>query len=266
METMEREQLRARWRRYRRRLRLLDPEAADFASGGLAKLAPEVAVRLLIVPADPEEVRVDFDTRLWEWLKAEHQSPFGGPATDWGRETKPTSEAAVRFEVYTDDKWRWGRYLAVHRHGGLECGMGEEVVGLWEAREESPRVRVFRLVPIVGRLWCVLSLYSEVQEAYGLAGPWELTLAIRETGGSVLGNLGAGWEEPSDAIALAPPVCPEDNVLVLREIEAWPDDEACRDLAFSLGSVIEDAWGVEQRRFLARIGDASGSFDTSRYR
>jgi hypothetical protein len=259
------EVLRERWRRYRNSLRLLDPEAEDFFSGGLVRFAPDVAVRLLILPPDPEAATVELDSKLGEWLKDDHPNPFGGPPTDWGRQTKPSAEAAVRFESYTNEQWNWGRFLALHRHGGMECGMGEEVVGRWNQGEDASEVKVFRLVPIVGRLWCALGLYSEAQEAYGITGPFEVSLAIRGTRGSVLGNLGAGWEEPSDAIALTPPTCPENHVLIRREVEMWPKDEGCHDLAISLGAAIEDAWGVEERRFLARIGDASGSFDTSRY-
>jgi hypothetical protein len=61
------EVIRARWRRWRRRERLLDPEAEDFGAGGLARLIPEGTSHLLILPGDPEADVVDFDQELWEW-------------------------------------------------------------------------------------------------------------------------------------------------------------------------------------------------------
>ncbi len=42
---------RARWRRARAALRLLDPEAEDFATGGLERFIEQQSVRLLILPA-----------------------------------------------------------------------------------------------------------------------------------------------------------------------------------------------------------------------
>jgi hypothetical protein len=258
------EVLRTRWRKGRERLRLLNPESPDFGTGGLGRLTREVAVRALILPPDPEAVVVRFDQEFWGWFESDRPNPFGG-TTNWGNHTSPTAEAGARYERHTDDPWRWDRYLAVHRHGGLECGMGREVVRVWQLEQEGPVVRVFRLVPIVGRLWCLFDLYAEVAERYTLTGPWEASLALRRTAGSIFGNVGAGWAEPPDAWPDEPSRCPDPNVLIRREIAEWPDRDGRRDLAFALGEALEDAWGVRQRRFLARVGDEAGMFDTSRY-
>jgi hypothetical protein len=55
---------RARWRRTRDLLRLVDPEAEDFAIGGLARFMDEPSVRLLILPADPEATLIEFDEEM----------------------------------------------------------------------------------------------------------------------------------------------------------------------------------------------------------
>jgi hypothetical protein len=264
-DIQEQEIIRARWRRARDRLLLNDPDAPDFGAGGLVSVAPDVGVRLLVLPPDPEAVVVDFDADFWPWWEQDRPNPFGGPPTDWGGRSTPTVDAAARFERYTDDRWRWERYLALHRHGGLEAGMGREVVGVWSRSHEGPQARVFRLVPIVGRVWCLLALYAEVIQRYKLGGPWEVSLALRETAGSVFGNVGAGWAEPTDAWPDEVRACPNPNVLIVREVPEWPYEDAARDFAFLLGACLEDTWGVRERRFLARIGDDAGKFDASRY-
>ena len=51
-----------------------------------------------------------------------------------------------------------------------------------------------------------------------------------------------------------------------REVFEWPDPEVQRSFAFDIGGAIDDAFGVEQRRFLAHIEPNEGQFDVSRYR
>jgi hypothetical protein len=45
---------RARWFRYRQRLKLTDDVGDEFACGGLARFADELEVRLVCLPSDPE--------------------------------------------------------------------------------------------------------------------------------------------------------------------------------------------------------------------
>jgi hypothetical protein len=92
-----------------------------------------------------------------------------------------------------------------------------------------------------------------VVERFEIEGPWEVTLALRDTRRAVLGNVAGGWQEPEHAFPRdVLPRCPDDNVLVRREVFEWPDADAQRSLAFDIGGAIEDGFGVEQRRFLAR--------------
>ena len=57
----------------------------------------------------------------------------------------------------------------------------------------------------------------------------------------------------------------EPNVLMHREISAWPDDDDVRELAYSLGDQIENSWGYVYHRYLARDGEYEGKFDVQKY-
>lgn len=56
--------------------------------------------------------------------------------------------------------------------------------------------RIFRLIPVVGRVWAALELYRDVVARFGLVGPWEVTLALIQTRTAALGHFGEGWAEP----------------------------------------------------------------------
>ena len=162
-----RELQRARWRRYREVQRLVDPAAEDFARGGLGRGVSELSVRLLVLPGDPERDRIDFNPRLWAWLKSELESPFPGSATDWGRHFTPTTAAAVRGLRASQDKW--DSYFAIHRNGGLEMALGPDGGGYVNER------RAFWLLRIVGRIWAAIHGYGEAVRQFGVEGPFECT-------------------------------------------------------------------------------------------
>ena len=158
----------------------------------------------------------------------------------------------------------------VHRSAprrGLEFGLGRVGSTGWRRSAEEEEVRVFFLTSIVGRIWVALTLYAELQQRFSIEGPWEVTVALRDSLNGVLGNVAAGWEEPERTFPREElPRCPDPNVLVRREVTSWNDDDFPRSLAFDLGANIEDAFGFEGRRFLARIEPDVGLFDASRYR
>jgi hypothetical protein len=151
------------------------------------------------------------------------------------------------------------RYLALYRSGALEVGLGHEV------RSEGPSFAVFRLTLMVGRMWAGLAANTSVIDRYGIAGPWEVSLEVSNTLGSRLGNFGEGWAEPLDAFREMLP-CPTARVFLRLECSEWPSDAAgVQELAFRMGGRIEDAWGVKERRFLARTGKLAGQFALERY-
>ncbi len=67
---------RERWRRARRTLRLIDPEAEDFLTRSLVPLKDGSTVRLLILPGDPEASTIAFDRELWSWWLEERPDPI----------------------------------------------------------------------------------------------------------------------------------------------------------------------------------------------
>lgn len=103
---------RERWARVRQPLGLTDRHSASFNAGGLARLSSDANVRLLILPADPAGVAAAFDDDFWNWWMEDRDNPFeGAHRTDWGSESVPTHDAAVRFDRRRTDQWAWDDYL-----------------------------------------------------------------------------------------------------------------------------------------------------------
>src|SRR6185369_5240649 len=176
-------------------------------------------------------------------------------------------EAAVRLDRVQREPLVLDSYLAALRHGGLEFGLGHSGRTSWRRDDEEDEIQVFFLTTTVGRIWVALSLYRELLERHSVAGPWEVSLGLRDAAGGVIGNVAAGWEEPMRSWRGDPlSRCPEPNILIRRELMQWPDPQAQRSLAFDIGGNIEDAFGFEGRRFLACVDPGIGEFDPSRYR
>lgn len=248
---------RERWRQVRCPLHLLEPEAGDFATGGLARLVTAQTVRLLILPADPDAFLIEFDDAFWSWWLQDWPDPITGQPTPWGSEGRPTATAAIRG--WRAARERWDNYLALHRHGGLEVELGNR--GAYERND----TRIFRLIPIVGWIWAAFELYRGVIAHFDVGGPWEISLALSKTARSYLGQLGEGWAEPGSVYHDLPPH-EEPGLLLRRELNDWPDTMGVQALAFSLGAWLEDSWSMRARRFLAHRGTLAGQFDRTKYR
>lgn len=153
LRSEEIDRYRRRWREARGRLGLIDPLSIDFGTGGLGRHAPDVHVRFLVLPSDPEIVAVQFDEDFWAWWMQDRPNPFeGASATSWGREALPEATAAVRYDRWSDDPWTWDGYLALHRSGGLEFGLGRLGSTRWRRDQEEDETHVFFLTTIVGRV------------------------------------------------------------------------------------------------------------------
>ena len=248
---------RARWRRVRADLRLDDPRSEEFSTGGLAEFLAEPSVRLLILPSDPEGTSLEFNADFWTWWLANRTDPADGRYDRWPND-RPSAGAAVR---YTGTQREMTGYLALHRSGGLELELGQG--GAISARDER---RYFRLSYSVGQIWSAFALYREATDRFGLPGPWEISCALRKTAGAFLSNFAEGWAEPGQGFFSENHVAAEPNLMWRRELQEWPEGEGVRDLAFSFGGWMEDAWGYRQRRFLAQRGSLSNQFDTVAYR
>jgi hypothetical protein len=261
------DRFRRRWVAARQQIGLGSPEDPDFGQGGFVRHAPEVRTRFVILSADPSCALLEFDEDFWTWWLGEWPNPFDGARpTAWGTEHTPTSGAAVRFDWSGDSRWTWNHYLALHRTGALEFGLGRLGSRTFQHQGQEQATRVFFLTTTVGRMWWALSRYGDVINRAGIDGPWELTLSFRGTQGSALGNVGAGWAEPDQVWLDEFPACPDSNVMITRELEFWPDASALQAVVLSIGGNIEDAWGCRNRRFLAREDPNAGDFDVSRYR
>lgn len=245
---------RSRWRRARQRLGLGDPGDVHFGSTGFGKHLGTPAVRLLILPVDPEVNIVDFDDEFWGWWRRAQPDPAAGGTLLWGTHRYSSIQEAAVVQSFQGD---WDRYLAVERSGGLDMGLGAD-----------PRYGggpySLQLLKIVGRIWSTLTAYTAVIDRYSAQGPWQLALALIGVSDSELGLFAAGWEQDRAGQAQLPM---DANQLHLHEIADWPrSPDDVRDQAFRLGAVFEDAWGFDARRFLTVGGDNPGKFDTARYR
>jgi hypothetical protein len=238
------------WRRYREGVLMTDPPTGEtFASGGLAAHASSLDVRVVVLPADVESadtVALDADTA--EWIAQDRPAPYGGRGIQWGHSTTATSTALVRAWWYRDDQ-EWSRYLAIHRHGGLEAG----ITGLcWEANGQ----RGFALRRTVGVLWIIAQLQIEAAVKWSIEGPWEVSLAMRDTVGATLGDFAEGWAQFGD-FRHGGNVCREAHVIHRWITEAIDPPS----LALNAGARLENSFGTTHRRHLAHRGEYEGQFD-----
>lgn len=242
---------RGRWRQKVECLGLPDPDGVKPTERrGLGRRFPELSTRIILLPSDPFRTDLQFDSQFWQWWGEERPAPFGGPVR-WDR-SLPTGDAAVRVQGHGDS---WKACLALHRYGGVEV-ISQDFYTLRDG------LRVLRLVRSVALLWIALDAQVWVLNHLEVPGPWQIVVALHDTEKSALGNVAKGWAEPYHLLAHDLPRCPEPNVLIAREFEEFPTEpEAVRDLAYELGGRIEDAWGMQQRRFLSRTGEAVGEFD-----
>jgi len=240
---------RARWVAYRHHQGLAQETSDGFAQGGLGGLVEDLDVRLLVLPADPHADSVRLDGETLSWLKQQRDSPYGGGAVEWGHRSRATSTALVLYDQYRDDKG-WDRYLALHRHGGVDFGFGRVAYQLRDTH-------IFALRAIVGVAWSVLAIQVEAIARWSLEQPFELTVALRGTKGATLGNFAEGWVEPGQGLHDVA-TCIEEHVLLRWELDAHVE---LSQVATELGDRIEQAFGTTHRRHLAHRGRYEGQFD-----
>ena len=238
---------RARWEHRRSDLLLVRPAGEDFARGGLARHAEPIDLRILVLPSDPNADSAVLDDTAMAWLKTDGRSPYSGAPIKWGHWSRGTNDALVVFDRYRDDAG-WAKYLALHRHGGIEAG----------ASHYSSNFRggkAFLLRAIVGAAWSVLALQVEAIERWQPRGPFELTVALRGTKDATLAGVAEGWAEPGFGDYAT---CLDEHIVLRRELDELTDVE---DIALDLGGRIELAFGTIMRRHIARSGEYKGRFD-----
>jgi hypothetical protein len=236
------ELLRARWRRCRRRIGMLVTDGGNEGFGrlGLAARAPSVTGRFLMLPADPETPTVRFDDDFWQWWQQVDPTPDGS-GREWSDKTYSTTDAAVRADATPDG---WERYLAVHRHGGVEVG----TKSIYQ-RDGQTYVALTSLVRLVR---VGLALQQQVCERTSLQGPWEVAVALRDTADTVLSDFAWDWQM-LPAAADARYRCHDPAILIRREITDYPNrTDQTHDLVIDLADHIEQSWGATQHLYLTR--------------
>ncbi len=223
-------------------------------------VAGRMPARLVILPADPEEHLIDFDEKFWAWWSTDSQDPHTGEPALFGTDTGSSAYAAYRYRSIGDDEWM--RFLAVTHAGALEMGLGRDAS--YELPRSGEKIEVFHLLTLVGRAAAALSYYGAVIQHYRSSGPWEVSLGLIGTGGTLLGGFATGWAEAGH-FNHDGRKCSQPNVLIRRELSAWPDKDDALELAYRLGDQMENSWGSRLRRYIAREGPNNGRFDIARY-
>ena len=256
---------RGRWQRARERRGMASVLDKSFARLGSSVPAQDLSVRFLIMPSDPDSLQVRFTNDFWEWWQNPPTDPFGDSITSFGSYHRPGADAAITWESDSRASDVWREYISLSRAGEFEFGLttsGANSVG---------ERRYFFLTNIVGtnivgRIWVALSRYALFAQKFSPAGPFEASLAMVDTAGSILCNFATGWRDPLRGNSFDDyPTCTEEHLLFRREVRKWPEAEDCKELSLEFAERIVNSWGIKEPRFLAHSGEWEGKFDVSRY-
>jgi hypothetical protein len=247
---------RRRWEREQALLGLArDTPDEEFARGGLAVLAVDPTVRVVVLPGDPssQAVPAEEPTQVVPnpiTLPGGLQFPYHGAV-------RGTSSGYVGYTA--GDGGRWQSYDAVHWHGGVDVFLGNQGGRVWEFPGVSP-MRVIYLLKCVSWVWAAFDVQRRIVERFGIAGPFRAILGVADTAGSVLGTLGAGWPEPTSASPFGPTAI-EPRVLLSEDLVEWPDEKGVKELALRFAARLDLAFGGPGERHLDRTGPEQGRFN-----
>lgn len=234
----------------------------SFARLGLSAMK-DLSVRFLIMPSDPDDLQIRYDDDFWKRWESPPTDPFADSITAFGSERRPVADAAVVYEPdyrSGDEARGWRQFASLSRAGEFEFGL--TTIGATSSHEQQ----FFFLMNIVGRIWVAASRYAGVVDKFDLQGPFEASLALVDTAGSILSNFATEWRDPiRDRYFGEYPICLENHLLFRREISQWPDAESCEELVFEFAERMLNSWGIKEPRFLARSGQWEGKFDISQY-
>ena len=258
---LETELRRARWRRSLETEAIDRIDREDFGQGGLGSRVEDRYARLLLLPSDPDTECVEFDDKLWEWLQTHKSMALGDGEIQLGDRTAPTAHAAALITV---GGWPevWQSYIAVHRSGAIDFELGSRG-GTTRTDSNGGNARHFFLVPIVARIWALIELARGLAQA-DRSGPLLLTVALQNTKGALLDQLGNGWLpswDPRNTVG----GCPEENLLWHIELDQMPENQAMSQaLALSVGDRIENSWGNRQKLYIDQTGGSKGELNIQR--
>jgi len=226
----------------------------EFAAGGLATLAVQPTIRVVVLPGRPAAQAVPAE-KPDAIIPRALAVPSGGSQPPHGR-VRGTSSGYVGFTVA--DAGQWMSFYAVHWHGGVEAFLGRSGGREWEQRS-GDRVRVFYLRKCLNWTLAAFELQRQIVDRYHVAGPFRVILAAADTAGAVLGNLGAGWPEPGQDFDT--PVAIEPRVLLMEDLDEWPDQQETERLTLRLGARLDLTFGGSGDRHLDRLGELAGRFN-----
>lgn len=238
MNLLEQEALRARWRRALDGLVLDRTERDDFGRSILARRLRNITVQMALLPADPEANVVSIDETFSSWLDEQRVVDLDGVSFTLPQVQRRTAHALTLVDAYGDE---WSQYFALHRSGTVEVGAGDH--GGWDWRNhQDERVRSIALTPTVARVWTMLKLAALVHERHEFEAPLLLAVGVVDTSEALLAILGEGWAEPDD-VNNNVGTCGEPHLLWHLELPTVPGHSLAREVAFSVGDRLEDAWG-----------------------
>jgi len=216
-------------------------------------------VGVYVLPRDALAQPLDFDTTLPSVLPDSFRGLTANGIGHLDR-SSTTSSAMVRYQHGANHS-EWRGFAAVRRDGGVEVGIG--ATARYQNQGEPP-LNGFRLFVLIHAVRIALESESGLLDRLvGLSAPaaelspFEIIVAIPDTEGAVLGGLNEGWDPPEHAFN--PPRALEQNVLVRLDIEEWPTDSSGReDVFFRVADRMCEAFGDDQRRYIARRGANAG--------
>ncbi len=254
----ETEQRRLRWKRHLAAEGVDDISRPDFARGGLGSRLDSMLARMFLLPEDPDAECWEFDEAFWAQLEEHKSVDLGDRKINLGNDLIPTAHAAtLTYRQGYDTPWL--RYAAVHHGGTVEIGLGERrhhhAVG-----SDSEGPAYVDLVRIVGFTWALAELARNLG-SHKTTGPYLLTIALPDTRGALLAGLAEGYLHPRQFnYGLRP--CHDEHLLWNIELEDLPANlDESQELAYRIGSRIENAWGLRQRTYLDRTGNCEGQLN-----
>ena len=246
-----------RWAREEALLGLArDTADGDFARGGLAALAVDPTVRIVVLPGDPS-IQVVPAVEPAQVIPRVITLPDGTQLPYHGA-VRGTSSGYVGYTA--GDGGRWQIFDAVNWHGGVDVFLGPEGSRRWEYPAGFTG-RVIFLRKTIGWAWAAFDLQRQMAEQFGITGPFRVILAVADTAGATLGMLGVGWPEPGSAGLLGLPTAIEPRVLLLEDLAGWPDEKGTMELALRFGARLDLAFGGPGGRHLDRTGPEQGKFN-----
>lgn len=262
MESLtETELIRARWRRHLRAAALDATDRNDFAHRGLAAQVEHLALRLLLLPLDPDHERHG-TSETAAFLQKHHSVDIGNGSIHFGSKVIPTAHSVALVHQNGDDV-PWNRFVSIHRAGAIELALGDR--HRENVDQHGNRTKIVRLVTAASFTWATLELARELNEE-SQHERHLLAVALPDTNDAHLTNLGAGYV---DKVRFFNEThgCLDEHLLWHIELDRLPANEhESGDIARKVGERIVNAWGWAQTLHLDSDGPHTAQLDVHRSR